>query len=382
MMPPPRELLSDYRKWLEYKHRTPPTIKFYIRIAEQFLPYIKGKKIDEEDVKSFLEERTKGLRERSRRNVKTALNQFLKFLKKRGYEVKVPLREPIHQNELLKKFIAYLKARGCTGKTLSNYPLLARVFLRWLKGKKVLRDFDKSDAMRFLMYLTSERGVGPGGLENYVDALRNFFDFLAIMKITSRNPFREIKRPRRARSLPNPLSIEEMKKMLEEARRLGLREYALMRFMYATGVRASELLELRWADLDLRSRTALIRGKGGKNRIVIFDEETSLAISKYRALVKKVLMASSQDRVFLMKSYMTLSKMIKKIAKLAGIKRNVTPHLIRHSFATHLLEAGADLRVIQELLGHTTLRSTQIYTHVSRKHLKTEYKKLWEMLKF
>ena len=327
--------------------------------------------IEEQAIGSFLEKRSKGLKETSKRNIKSALNQFLKFLRKRGYEVKVPLREPLQPNELLRKFIAYLKAKGCRGKTLSNYPLLTRVFLRWLK--KDLREFDASDAMQFLMYLTSERGVGQGGLENYVDALRNFFDFLIVMKMVDRNPFREIKRPKRVRKLPNPLTVEEIRRMLKTAKELGLREYALMRFMYATGVRASELLELRWADLDLRSRTALIRGKGGRSRIVIFDEETALAISRYRALVKKALMASPQDRVFLMKSYMTLSKMLKKIAKLAGIERNVTPHLIRHSFATHLLEAGADLRVIQELLGHATLRSTQIYTHVAPAQLRRAY---------
>ncbi|RLG50083.1 MAG: integrase [Thermoproteota archaeon] len=201
-----------------------------------------------------------------------------------------------------------------------------------------------------------------------IASLRTFYEFLVDQGIVETNPV-TIRRPRVRRKLPSVLSREEIEKLISAGR--SERDRLLLRLLYATGARVSEISALRWEDINIKDRTAVIRGgKGGKDRIVLFDEVTARELAEYRRK------HGGQGRIFPL-SPRTIQRIVKMAAARAGLRKEVHPHTLRHSIATHLLESGADLRAIQELLGHASLSTTQIYTHVSREHLKKEYEKLW-----
>ena len=374
-MPPPREqLLKDFAKWLEERGRIPAVIRQYVRIAEDFLIFVGDKEITLGLISEFLKERTKGLKPRTAKNVEVALNNFLNFIS--FFPPKEPRKIP-----LIEQFPSWLKMKGRRGKTLKTYPQLVKKFLRWLDSKRIgIKEVDSKTITRFLMQL-SRKGVSASGLNSYIDALKAFFKMLLELGEIQSNPMEGIERPKREERLPEVLSREEIRKMIRASRELGPREYVVFRFLYATGVRGQELCDLRWEDLDLREMTARIRGsKSGRERIVVFDKETARALAEWKKLADAAgLHTSKTSRVFGFSSTQTLRAIIRRIAERAGVGR-VRPHQIRHTTATHLLEAGADVRAIQELLGHKSLSTTERYMHITQDHLKRQYRKLWKWL--
>jgi len=374
-MPPPREqLLKDFAKWLEERGRIPAVIRQYVRIAEDFLIFVGDKEITIGLIRDFLQKRTEGLSERTAKNIEVALNNFLNFLSF------FPKREE-RQIPRINQFVTWLKMKGRRGKTLKTYPQLVKRFLRWVDAQKVeFSNIDDKTITKFLMLLSS-KGLSPSGINSYIDALKAFFKMLMETGEIKRNPMEKIERPRREERLPEVLTREEILRMLESAKKLGPREYAIMRFLYATGVRGQELCDLRWEDIDLKERIARIKKtKTGRGRIVIFDKETSEALSEWRKFADAIGKHTSKtSRIFGFRSTQTLRAIVKKIARNAGLDK-VLPHQIRHTTATHLLEAGADVRAIQELLGHKSLSTTERYMHITQNHLKRQYKKLWKWL--
>ena len=226
------------------------------------------------------------------------------------------------------------------------------------------------------------RGLSPRSVARTVAAVRGFYRFLVIDRRLDSSPADDLRPPRAWPSLPKFLSIEEVDTLIAQpdvSTRLGLRDRAMIELLYATGLRVSELVGVREADLHLDEQYLTCIGKGSKERIVPIGEQASRWIRAYQATGRRELLKGRQSpRLFLNARGGSLSrvgfwKILKQHARRARLPRTLSPHVLRHSFATHLLERGADLRAIQMMLGHADLSTTQIYTHVLEARLRTVY---------
>lgn len=239
---------------------------------------------------------------------------------------------------------------------------------------------------RYLSYLTG-RGLSRNSLLRKLAAWRTFFRFLCREGVTKDNPLRKIASPRRQARLPRVLYPAEIKRLVEAPRAsdpLRMRDRAMLEILYAAGIRISEMVGLDIGDVDLSGGYIRVFGKGSKERIVPVGDYAVRAIRAYLRSARPLLLRKSagpfEGALFLNKSGGRMSargvrNIIKTYAEGAGIQGRVSPHTLRHSFATHLLDGGADLRVVQGLLGHARLSTTQIYTHLSKERLKKVYDK-------
>lgn len=254
-------------------------------------------------------------------------------------------------------------------------------------------DFTKATIRDIRLFMAEEsQRLGQGNsakrtLARRLSALRGYYDFLVRRDYASSNPFRLVSAPKRVDKLPETLFPDQVKKLLEaNAARtdfLALRDQAILELLYASGLRASELLSLKYWDLDTRSRTMKIQGKGKKQRIVPFGKNAAYAVEEYRKKIRPVLLGKNENDIkptvlFLNAKGIPLTVrgleyILHSVEEKTGIHLGLHPHELRHSFATHLLEKGADLRLIQEILGHETIDTTQIYTHVSQKEMREQY---------
>ncbi len=221
-------------------------------------------------------------------------------------------------------------------------------------------------------------------LARYLASLRAFYRYLLREEVVERDPTACLDSPRLERNLPRVLTVEEVELLLSQPdvrTPAGLRDRAMLEILYATGMRVSELLNLDLGDLNLEAGFVRCLGKGGKERIVPLTPLAVRYTREYLARVRpKLKKGGSARAVFLNQRGRRLTrqgfwKILKTYARAAGIKKKITPHVLRHSFATHLLENGADLRVVQELLGHADVSTTQIYTHLSQRRLREVYEK-------
>ncbi|MDZ7260898.1 MAG: tyrosine recombinase XerD, partial [candidate division KSB1 bacterium] len=228
-------------------------------------------------------------------------------------------------------------------------------------------------------------GLAPSSMARNLSAIRMFHRFLMGENITYRDPTETILLPKLSKRLPTVLDIWEVEKLLEQpdvSQPLGLRDRALLEFLYATGVRASELISLKQSQLFFPQGFVRVFGKGAKERMVPIGEQAIFYVQHYQNTTRMVLAQRglSTDVLFLNRRGQPLSRMgLWKILRFyvlkAGIAKSVSPHTLRHSFATHLLEGGADLRAVQEMLGHADISTTQIYTHLDREYLKEVHRR-------
>jgi site-specific recombinase XerD len=226
------------------------------------------------------------------------------------------------------------------------------------------------------------QGYAPTSIARNLSTLRTFFRFLLREAEIPRNPLLLIPAPKGVTKLPNVLSVEEIERLItapDSCTPLGLRDRALFEVLYATGLRVSELLSICLGDIDWEKRTIRVMGKGSKERLVLLGDLAVDALRTYVEEGRPRLRAGREERALFL-SYLgqPLSTrgfhlILRETLSRAGITRRVTPHTLRHSFATHLLEGGADLRVVQELLGHASVSTTQVYTHVSDGYLREVY---------
>jgi integrase/recombinase XerD len=280
----------------------------------------------------------------------------------------------------IKNFIYFLEVeRGVSVNTVRSYSRDLKKFVEFLARKnKDLSSATREDIIAFLMQL-KDAGLNPSSIARNLAALKTFWKFLVAEQIVGENIASLVESPKTWKTIPDVLTKEEIERLLEapKGRRLSShRDRAILEIMYASGLRVSEVTELKRADVNVASGYVKCFGKGGKERIVPFGEAASKAITKYlesggAALSEKY----KEEHLFLSKlgrklSRQSLWKMIQKYALISGIKKHITPHTLRHSFATHLLEGGADLRGVQEMLGHSDISTTQIYTHISSEKLK------------
>ena len=250
-------------------------------------------------------------------------------------------------------------------------------------------DIGDVDAPVIRNYLSTElaRGISKKTLCRRLSCLRHYYGYLLNNKMVHENPFLFVQSPKKEIRYPQVLYVEQVENLLklnsERQDDLALRDQAILELLYASGVRASELVNIRLKDVDLRGRVMRIMGKGKKERVVPFNRAAEKAIRNYLTKSRDQLLSHRQipnefDHLFLSANGKPLTTrgleyILKQIEAKTGCNYGLHPHLLRHSFATHFLEQGLDLRVIQELLGHESLNTTQIYTHVTEESMKHQF---------
>ncbi len=293
--------------------------------------------------------------------------------------------EEIEFEEQMEDYILEMDIQSYSENTLKTYTSILHSFYNFLLNEKrikneaaLLRSFKK-----YLQHLKRDNEVSQNYLYLVTVVIKKFFAFAEI------EIYQEIKAPKRTKSLPKSLNEQEVYDLIHAKDDLydpeksnpqnisRLRNKLILTLLYSTGLRVSELIKLKIKTIDPEERTIRVRGKGEKDRIVIFDDATLSLINEYiekRGVDNEYLFVNQRNNT-LTSRY--IQYMIKEYAKAAGIKRKVTPHVLRHSFATHLLKNGVDIRAIQQLLGHSNLSTTQIYTSVDMHTLKGAYDNAW-----
>jgi integrase/recombinase XerD len=266
--------------------------------------------------------------------------------------------------------------------TLESYARDLAALAGYAAGiERAVERLDRGDLEAFVREQRA-RGLAPRSVARLVAAVRGFYRFLALDRTVEHNPADDLRPPRAWPALPKFLSLEEVDRLIAQpdvATPLGLRDRAMIELLYATGLRVSELVGVRLTDLHLADQYLTCIGKGSKERLVPIGAQAADWIERYRAGARKdLLKGRSSPRLFVNARGGPLSrvgfwKILKQYVRAAALPRSVSPHVLRHSFATHLLDRGADLRAIQLMLGHADLSTTQIYTHVLEARLRAVY---------
>ena len=284
--------------------------------------------------------------------------------------------------EILRQFLAFLKFdRTLSDNTVLSYGRDLAKFLRFLEAER--RGWDRareSDLVKFV-HGQSRGGLSPRSLARLISTLKAFYRFLLVDRRVARDPTTQLASPKAWLHLPAVLSVKEVQTLLRQpdvSAVRGLRDRAMIEVMYAAGLRVSELVGLKVDDIHLKETFLLSRGKGGKERIVPVGRAAVDAVRTFLAEGRPKLVRKPTEVLFLTRlggpfTRQGFWKMLRAYARSAGLAAKVHPHVLRHSFATHLLERGADLRAVQAMLGHSQIATTQIYTHVSRERLRKAY---------
>jgi integrase/recombinase XerC len=284
------------------------------------------------------------------------------------------------------KYVNYLEAeRNVSPYTVRNYTTDLLDFFNFLNSKDIssLNEVDRHVLRDYLSHLI-EQGIVKASIARKLSAIRSFYRYLLREEMIPASPVETTSSPKLDRRLPSFLSVEEMNRLLESpdlSTPQGQRDRALLELLYASGLRVSELVKLNLEHIDLDSREIRVMGKGSKERMVLMGEPAARALSDYLRQGRPQLFGTRirlTNAVFINRygerlAERRVQRILGKYGRIAGIGRRVHPHMLRHSFATHLLDGGADLRVVQELLGHANLSSTQIYTHVSKSQARKVY---------
>ncbi len=279
---------------------------------------------------------------------------------------------------LLERYRDYLlHEKGYSPHTIRNYSRDIGELQGFLREREIeIAQVSSWDLRNYLLYC-KRRGLASTSLARRVASIRSFYAFLKSQEIINGNPARLLRTPKKRKPLPRILSQRETTKLLDRSS-TNSRDKAILEVLYATGIRVSELVGLNLEDIDLAQGQIRVMGKGKKERITLMGTKAIEALKVYlkeRSIYEKrgdkALFVTPRGRM----SDTTVRRIIKKASITSGLGKPVTPHTFRHSFATHLLERGADLRSLQELLGHVNLSTTQIYTHLTRKRLKEIYNK-------
>jgi len=272
--------------------------------------------------------------------------------------------------------------QGLSENTLAAYGSDLRIFATWLKGKSLL-EADGEQLSRFLAF-RFQQGIGSRSTARILSTLRGFYGYYLRENQIHADPTALIESPYIGRPLPQSLSEKDVERLLEApevSNALGLRDRTMLEMLYATGLRVSELVGLKFEQISFRQGVVRITGKGNKERLVPVGEVAMSWLETYMNQARPDLLGARPcDYLFVTNRAEGMTRqafwhIIKRHAKKAGIGKELSPHTLRHAFATHLLNHGADLRVVQLLLGHSDLSTTQIYTHIARERLKDLHSK-------
>jgi integrase/recombinase XerC len=286
--------------------------------------------------------------------------------------------------KIFERYIQYLEAeRNASPYTVRNYQTDLADFFKFLTKKEftMLDEVDRHVLRDYLSEL-AERGIAKASIARKLSAIRSFFRYLVREELIAKNPIEQVSSPKLDRRLPAFLTQEEMEKLLNApdlSTPLGQRDRALLELLYASGLRVSELVGLTLEQIDLETNEIRVWGKGSKERVVLMGQPAAEALKDYIQEGRARLRGEKKTKALFLDRYgqrlteRSVQRLLNQYAKKAGIGKRVHPHMLRHTFATHLLDGGADLRVVQELLGHARLTSTQIYTHVTKGQARKVY---------
>jgi integrase/recombinase XerD len=288
-------------------------------------------------------------------------------------------------NDWIARFIDYLAVeRGLSANTLQSYQRDLCAFAEYLREKHQGSDLTETKQAHIVAYLGYLRGLGRANttVSRNLASIRSFYHFLLKEEVLTADPTVQIETPKVEKRLPKVLTVDEVERLLQApdpTTPAGARDKAMLELLYATGIRVSELVSIKVADVNLSAGFLKCMGKGSKERIIPIGEYAQSTLLHYLEFGRNKLLRDEDPQALFLNHHGTQMsrqgfwKILKKYAVAAGIHKHITPHTLRHSFATHLLERGADLRAVQEMLGHADISTTQIYTHVTRTRLKEVY---------
>jgi len=286
--------------------------------------------------------------------------------------------------QVFNKYINYLEAeRNASPYTVRNYTTDLFDFFQFLRNKEIdsLKEVDRHVLRDYLSHLM-ENGFVKASIARKLSAIRSFYRYLLREEIIATSPVANTSSPKLDKRLPSFLTREEINRLLEApdlSTPQGLRDRALLELLYASGLRVSELVSLNLEQINLETNEIRVWGKGSKERIVLMGQPAARALTAYLSQGRPELLGKKESSALFLNRYgkrlieRRVQRILEKYANIAGTGKRVHPHMLRHTFATHLLDGGADLRVVQELLGHASLSSTQIYTHVSKSQARKVY---------
>lgn len=285
----------------------------------------------------------------------------------------------------LDRFLEFLRAeRGLGDRTVDEYGQELAKYVAWLAqdGCQKLSEATEAHVERFLRE-AHERGTGPAGRARTLSTLRQLHRFLQMDGLSHGDPTEQLERPKLPRRLPHVLNTDEVESLIgavDQANPRGLRDAAMLEFLYATGVRVSELCGLKVRDVELAEGYVRVRGKGQKERLVPVGRSAMERLKEYLREARPAILKGRHSPALFVSTWggaftrRAVAKMVQKAARAAQLAgKPVSPHKLRHAFATHLVEGGADLRAVQMMLGHADLATTQIYTHVDGRRLREVY---------
>jgi integrase/recombinase XerD len=289
-------------------------------------------------------------------------------------------------NDYINDFLDYLVVeKGLSNNTQDSYRFDLLDFSKYLEENKIndLKDLDEKDIINYLTYLKDDKKLKARSIERHITTLRMLYKYLIKNEILTNDITANIDNLKLGRHLPDVLTVDEVNDLLDIKINtiFDIRTKAMLEIMYSSGLRVSELVNLELSDIDTYNDTILINGKGSKERIVPIGEYSKKYLNDYLQVRNELIKRKNgnPNKLFLNNHGMPITRngfnfLLNNILKEKGIKKNITPHTLRHSFATHMLDNGADLRSIQELLGHSDIVTTRIYTHVSKKQIHDKYK--------
>jgi len=284
--------------------------------------------------------------------------------------------------ELIDTFLSYLSVeRGLSNNTISSYRDDLNFYIDFLSAQHVdvLSKITKNDITNFMLN-QKDKGISANSIARRLAAIRMFHRFLTRERILKADPTSLIDSPKLWKKIPETLSLNEVEALLGQPNireKQGIRDRAILETLYATGMRVSEAVNLKVSGVNLEVGFLRCIGKGNKERVIPLGKKAVASIRRYNEASRNSFLKKKESEFLFLNrsgnkiSRQSLWKIIKKYARDARIKKPMKPHILRHSFATHLLEGGADLRSVQEMLGHSNISTTQIYTHINKDRLKT-----------
>lgn len=282
----------------------------------------------------------------------------------------------------LEEFLKYIEfEKKYSKKTTENYKRDLEYFQEFLNDKKInkYKNVKYETIREYLMHLHNHK-YSKKTIARYISSLRSFFKYLYNEEIINDNPTILVSNPKQDKKLPNYLYTNDLEKLLdiEDDNELAIRDSFILELLYSTGIRVSELVNIKINDISQSEKTIKIHGKGNKERYVIYGSICEGKLKKYLKNSRSLLNKNNSDYLILNHNgkqitTRSIETIVKKYQSKTGVNTKVTPHTLRHTFATHLLDGGADLKSVQELMGHESLSSTQVYTHITNERLRNVY---------
>lgn len=288
-------------------------------------------------------------------------------------------------DKYIELFIKYLtNEKRYSLKTINSYKQDLNSYYSFVLLKKIdYKKIDKENIRSYLKYL-DELNYSKSTISRILSTLRHFYTYLVINNVTSVNQFKLIRNPKKEKKLPNFMQDDELDKLfsaIDTTTALGLRNRLIIELLYATGLRVSEITSIKINDIDIKNQEIKVLGKGSKERVVFFGEYAKKYLLEYLSWARYKLLKEKKSDYLLINNMGDALKsrgveyIVDEIVKEAALKHHISPHVLRHTFATDMLNNGADLKSVQELLGHSSLSTTQIYTHITNERLRNVYLK-------